>query len=203
MGNLETNYVYAAQRVLGMHQYFDAGLVKKHAAEIHVPIRERSFFDPVDPRSYNPRLPRANEREASKIRGLSTVKKLCMEWRQSDEIGVIDRNELAWIDAGGALQPNKTVFEADMELWDTIFALNPDVFVDLYIHLDGCGGFNFYTDNKFMISSNKDEEKQRKFPFAARYYEEVKRLRRSGGVDLSIVDIEDDRVVGVEKVVFW
>lgn len=192
MASLETKYIDAASVVKGLHKGFDAGLVR-NSANSHKPpidIVDGFFFEPVVVGAYNPRSPRATENEASLVRKLRSVRKLCMDYRGSGNIGNVDLSStLAWIDAGGALQTgedhNAPVYEADMNLWDAIFALNPGIYVELYYHLETCGGGNFYTSGKVAAAREDGREAEFVEPYAQRYANHVRSLRRQGAVDLS------------------
>lgn len=180
-----SRYVDAALIVRNSRKIKDPSLVRESAEKHGVPISEGIFFEQVVRGAYNPRIPAATTREALKMKKVRTVKRLCMDYRGSGRVGYIGEGEVAWSDAGGALQPNDERFNQDMQLWDAIFALNPDVYVDLYYHLDICGGGNYFTGKELEKAHARGVEEEFVQQFVLPYYSAVAKLRTSGGVELN------------------
>lgn len=188
MGAHEISRYRAAALEVWNSRKGDKNLVRESAKTHGVSISNGYFFNKVIPGAYNPRLPYASDREAKEISRLSSIKRLCMDYRGSSSVGQIDSGSVAWIDAGGALQPERNRFEIDMNMWDAIFALNPDIFVQLYYHIDICGGGNHFTGGEVKrqneLGGRDNEDSYVYQNYVRPYYETVQSLRNSGGVSI-------------------
>lgn len=128
----------------------DVELIRPGATAHGVSISEGDLFQGMSWDAYNIRLPIGDEYEARRLSTTRGVAKLCIDYRQSAQVASLAEREglVAWADAGGAAQPEKRVLDVDMEFWESMIAINPDMIAYLFAHLEVCGGANHHTGGK-------------------------------------------------------
>lgn len=174
----------------------DVELIRPGATAHGVSISESDLFQGMSWGAYNIRLPKGDDYEVRRLTTVRGLAKLCIDYRQSAQVAsIVERDGLvAWTDAGGAAQPDRSVLAVDMEFWDAVLAINPNLTASLFAHLEVCGGANHHTGGKIkqLRERGQSHERSAMKEYVHQYEKELRKLKKDLPIKKGLVEIGSD-----------
>lgn len=189
------NVIDAASLVQATHA-IDTSLVRAGAEQHGININDGVFFQSMEWGAYNKRVPDTEEYGVRRLSNVKGLVKFCMDYRQSSQVAsIIEREGLvAWTDAGGPAQPERSIIDADMTFWDAVIGINPDLTATLLAHLEVCGGANHYSKGRVKQLRETNLvgvklEKSAMHGYVKNYASELRKVKKDMAIRIGLVEI--------------